>query len=139
MESVQDIELFESKNKTFKYKKEIKWFILGLIALVNGYATILMYAQGEIAFALLTVVLTALAIYIFGSSKTYAQRYIYPGIAGMIVFIIFPLLYTVSLAFTNYSATNQLTLERTQSILEQRTFQSGKNYKFNLYKADDCY
>ncbi|PSV18765.1 maltose ABC transporter permease MalF [Photobacterium kishitanii] len=141
MESVQDLELFESnnKNKSFKYKKEIKWFILSLIALVNGYATVLMYAQGEVAFALLTVVLTALAVYIFGSSKTYAQRYIYPGIAGMIIFIIFPLLYTVSLAFTNYSATNQLTLERTQSILEQRTFQAGKSYKFELYKAGGGY
>ncbi len=43
----------------------------------------------------------------FGS-KTYAHRYIYPGIAGMILFILFPLAYTVGLAFTNYSAKNQL-------------------------------
>ncbi|MDN3685481.1 hypothetical protein QW180_25595 [Vibrio sinaloensis] len=64
-----------------------------------------MYSRGETAFALLTLILSALALYIFGSKKkTYAHRYIYPGIAGMILFILFPLAYTVNLAFTNYSA-----------------------------------
>lgn len=87
----------------------IKWGLLGSVGLINGYATILMYSRGELAFALLTVILTALALYIFGSKKTYAHRYIYPGIAGMILFILFPLAYTVGLAFTNYSAkTNSL-------------------------------
>ncbi|MCV5870259.1 maltose ABC transporter permease MalF, partial [Escherichia coli] len=82
----------------------IKWSLLGTVGILNGYATILMYSRGEIAFALLTIILTALALFIFGSKKTYAHRYIYPGIAGMILFILFPLAYTIGLAFTNYSA-----------------------------------
>lgn len=113
----------------------IKWAVLASVGIVNGYATILMYSRGELAFALLTVVLTALALYVFGSKKTYAHRYIYPGIAGMILFILFPLAYTVSLAFTNYSAKNQLSLERTQAVLLDRSFQSGESYPFNLYKT----
>ncbi|MEZ9471643.1 maltose ABC transporter permease MalF [Vibrio lentus] len=115
----------------------IKWGLLGSVGLINGYATILMYSRGELAFALLTVILTALALYIFGSKKTYAHRYIYPGIAGMILFILFPLAYTVGLAFTNYSAKNQLSLERTQTVLLDRSFQSGESYPFTLYKTDD--
>ncbi|MBW3695482.1 maltose ABC transporter permease MalF [Vibrio sp. T187] len=115
----------------------IKWALLGSVGLVNGYATILMYSRGELAFALLTVILTALALYIFGSKKTYAHRYIYPGIAGMILFILFPLAYTVGLAFTNYSAKNQLSLDRAQSVLMDRTYQSGDSYPFTLYKTDD--
>ncbi len=98
-----------------------------------------MYAQGEIAFALLTVFLTALAVFIFGSNKTYPHRYIYPGIAGMVIFVVFPLLYTVGLAFTNYSASNQLTIERAQSVLLSRTFQSGASYGFDLYESTDGY
>ncbi len=116
-----------------------KWAVLGVIGLINGYVSILMYARGELAFALLTIVLTALALYIFGSKKTYAHRYIYPGIAGMILFILFPLAYTVGLAFTNYSAKNQLTLERAQSVLLERTFQSGDSYPFHLYQSDKGY
>ena len=117
----------------------IKWALLVLVAIVNGYATILMYSRGELAFALLTLVLTALALYIFGSKKTYAHRYIYPGIAGMILFILFPLVYTTSLAFTNYSAKNQLSIDRAQTVLMDRTFQSGESYPFNLYKTDGGY
>ncbi|EOW9474717.1 maltose ABC transporter permease MalF [Vibrio cholerae] len=117
----------------------LKWAVLGAVGIVNGYATILMYSRGEVAFALLTLILTTLALYIFGSRKTYAHRYIYPGIAGMILFILFPLAYTVGLAFTNYSAKNQLTLERAQSVLMDQTFQSGESYAFQLYKTEQGY
>ncbi|MCG7588305.1 maltose ABC transporter permease MalF, partial [Photobacterium sp. OFAV2-7] len=139
MQSVQGAGLLEPQQESPKlnYRKWLKWSLLGMIGAVNGYATVLMYAQGEMPFALLTVVLTALALYIFGSNKTYAHRYIFPGIAGMLIFIIFPLVYTVGLAFTNYSASNQLSLERTQAVLEQRSFQSGESYRFDLYKVDN--
>ncbi|UXI04291.1 maltose ABC transporter permease MalF [Photobacterium sp. TY1-4] len=138
MQSVQGAGLLESQQEDpkFNYRKWLKWSLLGMIGAVNGYATILMYAQGEIPFALLTVVLTALALYIFGSKRTYAHRYIFPGIAGMLIFIIFPLVYTVGLAFTNYSASNQLSLDRTQAVLQQRSFQSGESYRFDLYKVE---
>lgn len=57
----------------------------------------------------------------------------------MILFILFPLAYTVGLAFTNYSAKNQLTLERAQSVLMDQTFQSGESYAFQLYKTEQGY
>ncbi|SJN53518.1 maltose ABC transporter permease MalF [Vibrio ruber] len=119
--------------------KWIKWVTLFAIGILNGYASIMMYARGEIAFALLTIVLTALALYIFGSRKTYAHRYIYPGVAGMILFILFPLVYTIGLSFTNYSAKNQLSLERAQSVLLDQTYQSGQNYPFTLYREQNGY
>ncbi|MDA9557698.1 maltose ABC transporter permease MalF [Vibrio sp.] len=115
----------------------MKWSALGAIALCNGYASILMYSRGELAFALLTIILTALALAVFGSKKLYAHRYIYPGVAGMILFILFPLLYTVNLAFTNYSAKNQLTFDRAQEILLDQTFQGGESYGFDFYNTTE--
>ena len=138
MQSVQGKEAMASQSASpVNYQHLIKWLLLATIGIINGYATVLMYARGETAFALLTVVLTSLALFIFGSKKTYAHRYIYPGIAGMILFIIFPLVYTVGLAFTNYSAKNQLSLDRAQTVLLDRTFQSGKSYPFSLYQDHD--
>ncbi|MEF1212903.1 maltose ABC transporter permease MalF, partial [Vibrio alginolyticus] len=61
---------------------------------------------------------------------------IYPGIAGMILFILFPLAYTIGLAFTNYSAKNQLSFDRAQNVLLDRTYQSGDSYPFTLYKTE---
>lgn len=135
MQTVQSSGSVETPPVAGNTKAVLKWATLGLVGIVNGYATILMYSRGEVAFALLTLIITALALYIFGSKKTYAHRYIYPGIAGMILFILFPLAYTVNLAFTNYSAKNQLSLERTQSVLEGRTFQSGESFSFTLLKT----
>ncbi|TFH91123.1 maltose ABC transporter permease MalF [Vibrio ouci] len=139
MQSVQGTDVMTSQTASLPSSKKvfIKWGLLGSIGILNGYATILMYSRGELAFALLTLILTALALFIFGSKKTYAHRYIYPGIAGMILFILFPLAYTVGLAFTNYSAKNQLSYERAQTVLMDRTYQSGDSYPFTLYKTDD--
>jgi maltose/maltodextrin transport system permease protein len=137
MQTVQAASAVSKPNVSSSKQHFIKWSLLGLVGLVNGYATILMYSRGESSFALLTLILTALALYIFGSKKTYAHRYIYPGIAGMILFIIFPLVYTVGLAFTNYSQKNSLSLERAQSVLLSRTYQTGDSYSFNLYKTNN--
>ncbi len=139
MQSVQGSGVVASGDVPLGQKVFIKWALLATVGILNGYASILMYSRGELAFAMLTVVLTALAIYIFGSKKTYAHRYIYPGIAGMILFILFPLMYTVGLAFTNYSAKNQLSLERAQQVLLDRTYQSGESYPFSLYRTENGY
>ncbi|RTZ17659.1 maltose ABC transporter permease MalF [Vibrio aquaticus] len=139
MQSVQGTDAMTSTTTSLPSSKKVfvKWGLLGSIGILNGYATILMYSRGEVAFALLTLILTALALYIFGSKKTYAHRYIYPGIAGMILFILFPLAYTVGLAFTNYSAKNQLAYERAQTVLLERIYQSGDSYPFTLYKTEN--
>lgn len=141
MQSIQGTEAISVSAKIRSISKGsiLKWAVLSAVGIVNGYTTILMYSRGELAFAMLTLVLTVLALYIFGSKKTYAHRYIYPGVAGMILFILFPLAYTVNLAFTNYSAKNQLSFERAQTVLLNRTYQSGDSYPFTLHKLDDGY
>ncbi len=138
MQSVSGAKMPNSGMK-LNYKQYLKWFVLGLIGLVNGYAATLMYMNGEFPFAMLTVIVTSLGLYFFGSNKTYAHRYIYPGIAGMIIFVLFPLFYTVNLAFTNYSGKNQMTFERAQGVFLDRTFMSGDSYPFTLHKTDDGY
>lgn len=122
--------------KEVNYRQWIKWGLLGVITFVCGYGIILMYAQKNYAFALLTLVLVSLGIYVFASDKRYSHRYIYPGVAGMILFILFPLIYTVGLAFTNYSGENQLSFERAQKVLLQQTYQSGQSYKFDLMEDE---
>ncbi|MGD8110727.1 maltose ABC transporter permease MalF [Vibrio sp. TRT 17S01] len=141
MQSVQGTDAMASPKAILPSNKKayIKWSLLGAIGFLNGYASILMYSRGEVAFAFLTIILTSLALFIFGSKRTYAHRYIYPGIAGMILFILFPLAYTIGLSVTNFSAKNQLSLERAQSVLLDRTYQSGESYPFALYKSEQGY
>ncbi len=112
----------------------LKWGALGLIALLNLYAVVVMYAQGETIFALVVLVLVSTGLYVFASDRAYVHRYIFPGVATMFIFIIFPLIYTVWIAFTNYSAANIQTFERSRHILLDKTFRAeGQNYAFSLY------
>lgn len=111
----------------------LKWSVIALLGLLVGYLVVLMYAQGEYLFAIMTLILSSLGLYIYANRHTYAWRYVYPGMAGMGLFVLFPLACTIAIAFTNYSSTNQLTFERAQQVLLDRSYQAGKGVNFTLY------
>ncbi|WP_340615799.1 maltose ABC transporter permease MalF [Xenorhabdus entomophaga] len=115
----------------------LKWFAVGVCLLFTGYLVVLMYAQGEYLFAMLTLILLGSGIYVFANRKAYVWRYTYPGIAGIGLFILFPLICTIAIAFTNYSSTNQLTFERAQTVLMSRQYQAGQSFNYKLYPASD--
>ncbi|MCC8375279.1 MULTISPECIES: maltose ABC transporter permease MalF [Photorhabdus] len=117
----------------------LKWFAVSLCVLFTGYLVVLMYSQGEYLFAMLTLVLLSTGIYVFSNRNTYAWRYTYPGVAGMGLFVLFPLICTIAIAFTNYSSINQLTFERAQSVLMSRQYQSGQALTFKLYPKSDLW
>ncbi len=106
------------------------WLVLDILAL---YLIIVLYAQNQQVFALLALVLVSIANYIFWRAKNIAYRYIFPAIAGMLIFIIFPMIYTIGVGFTNFSAANMLKKEQaTQFFLNQR-FVAGERYAFSLH------
>jgi ABC-type sugar transport systems, permease components len=134
MEQIQSV---DSKTATSK-GTWLKWLLASLVVLLNGYAIIMMYAGGEVAFALLDLVLVASGVYIFLNKRTYAHRYIFPGVAGMVAFIIFPLAYTISIAFTNYSGANLLSLENAMNYHLKKTYRlEGGEYDFTLVDNGD--
>ena len=114
------------KKKHWWQSDALKWSVLGLLGLLVGYLVVLMYAQGEYLFAITTLILSSAGLYIFANRKAYAWRYVYPGMAGMGLFVLFPLVCTIAIAFTNYSSTNQLTFERAQEVLLDRSWQEGE-------------
>lgn len=70
--------------------------------------------MGEYLFAIMTLILSSVGLYIFANRKAYARRYVYPASPAWALFVLFPLICTIAIAFTNYSSTNQLTFERAQ-------------------------
>ena len=124
-------------DKKWPLSQVIKWLAIGLLTCLIGYLIVLMYAQGEYLFAVLALILSSAGLYIYGNRRAYSWRYVYPGLAGMALFVLFPLVCTIAIAFTNYSSTNQLTFERAQSVLMGREFQGGKALNFALYPAGE--
>ncbi|KMK51154.1 maltose transporter membrane protein [[Actinobacillus] muris] len=109
-----------------------KRVLVGLLYLIAFYLVFTIYLQGEILFALVTLVLVTAGIYVFSSQKAYRWRYLFPGVSAIGIFVVFPLLCTVVIAFTNYSGSNQLSFERVVSQLKSQTYFSGERFDFKL-------
>jgi maltose/maltodextrin transport system permease protein len=108
--------------------------LLAVIALAALYLVALVYAVGQTLLAGTLLVLTALALWTYTSSKTMALRYLFPGVVAAVVFVVFPMLYTVAIGFTNYSSRNLLDHERARAFFLDETFRGpGPGYAFSLH------
>ncbi|WP_438887180.1 hypothetical protein, partial [Bacillus cereus group sp. Bce037] len=62
------------------------------------------HLNGQWMFALLFLVLGSSLAVVFTKRSLMSHRYIFPAVAGLGVFVIFPLLYTIGISFSNYSS-----------------------------------
>lgn len=108
--------------------------IFALLGLAALYTSVLVYAAGETLLAGTILVIVALAAWVYSSARTYAYRYLFPGIAATLIFVVFPILYTMAIGFTNYSSKNLLTFERaTRYFLDETHRAEGAAYAFSLH------
>ena len=99
------------------------WLRLSIVAVVTigllfGAFTLYQMAQPLFG-AILLALATGFAI-IFGASRFYGARFIFPGVAAVLIFIAFPVAYTIYIGFTNYSSFNLLSYERSVEVLLSR-------------------
>ncbi len=67
-------------------------------------------------------------------TRTRAWPYLLPGIVTALVFVIFPMLYTMAMGFTNFSARNLLDYERARALLlEEKLTVEGSERAFSLH------
>ncbi|MGN1281641.1 MAG: maltose ABC transporter permease MalF [Succinivibrio sp.] len=132
------MELSAINNLKLSPKILIKWLVVAVIVLVNLYADIRMYLNGDIAYPLLDLVLVGAGVYVFVNKKMYAQRYAFPSVAGMTAFIIFPLIYTLWISFTNYSGAHVMTVESAKAYHLQKTYKSeGGDFSYKIFELED--
>lgn len=98
----------------------LKWPLVAALAMAFLFLVFNIYVAGHPVWALCVLALVSAGFLIYLSDLAFAYRYLFPGLAGMALFVAFPLLYTVQIGFTNYSSNNLLSLERaTDYLLEQ--------------------
>ncbi|HMG22009.1 MAG TPA: maltose ABC transporter permease MalF [Kofleriaceae bacterium] len=108
--------------------------LAALVALVSVYQ---LYLGGNLALAAACTAGFGLAFYVFTARRTYTYRYLFPGLAGIAMFTVLPLAYTVWIGFTNYSSKNLLTFERaTEVVLGEVYERSSVRYQFTLRAAE---
>jgi maltose/maltodextrin transport system permease protein len=108
--------------------------VAGLIALVFVYA---LYIEGSPVLAVAFGAGAGLAIFVYARAAAH-YRYLFPGLAGIGLFILLPVIYTVWISFTNYSSKNLLTFERaTEVFLGESYLRDDVSYQFDLYPDRD--
>ncbi|MDN3578948.1 maltose ABC transporter permease MalF [Chitinimonas viridis] len=119
------------------------WILLlaaGLTLLAGLFLTFKMYAAGQPLLATVCLATLGLATYIYSTGRAYAFRYLFPGLLAVVVFVLFPLAYTFTIGFTNYSSKNLLSPERAkQYFLDETYVVDGESYAFTLHSDGAAY
>jgi maltose/maltodextrin transport system permease protein len=111
-----------------------KWPLTILLALASLYFVFTIYAGGQTLWALGVLCFIALGFFVYLSNIAFAYRYLFPGLAGMLIFVAFPLLYTAQTGFTNYSSAHLLGLDRVKAyLLEQNLTDENRLMQFSLH------
>lgn len=95
------------------------------------------HLAGQSLVAVALLVLGGSGIAVYASARSLAWKYLFPGVVGMLVFVAFPLLYTVQIGFTNYSSSHLLSEDRARAyLLDQHGFDEARLHAFTLHAGD---
>jgi maltose/maltodextrin transport system permease protein len=84
------------------------------------------------------LVVSAVVLWVYASKRTGALRYVLPAIVASLVFVVFPMLYTVGMGFTNRSSTNLLDFERVHAqLLEESVVVPTTRRPFKVHAEGD--
>ncbi|QPH52764.1 maltose ABC transporter permease MalF [Pontivivens ytuae] len=114
--------------------------VVGAVTLVLLAAAFYLYLLAQPLFGAILLALAMGFAVIFGAQRFYGPRFIFPGVAAVLIFIAFPVLYTVYIGFTNYSSFNLLSYERTVEVLTSRgSIDPATEQPFAVARDGDAY
>jgi maltose/maltodextrin transport system permease protein len=122
----------------FDWKRGIGAGVAALVAVAGLWLVFAIYSAGQPMLALGALALIAGGLYVYVSRAAIAWRYLFPGVIGMLLFVAFPLVYTMWIGFTNYSSTHLLSQERVKAyLLEQTVPDEEHSLEFTLHPDGD--
>jgi arabinogalactan oligomer / maltooligosaccharide transport system permease protein len=102
---------------------------LVLVALLNAvviWGILRMLDRDKLSWAVIAAVALVLLDLIYVPNFRFVPgKYLYPGVALLLLFAVYPVLYTVYISFTNYGTGNNISKEQAISIIERNSITSG--------------
>jgi len=129
-------------------QKRDSWFsqsgILRIVGIVAFDAFVIWFISQTIAngFYSLTAVIAVVAVLVntvFLLPRFAPIRWMVAGLSMMIIFVIYPIIFTVYVAFTNYGDGHLLTKEQAIEQITTRSYlpEEGKAYSWTAFKSED--
>lgn len=127
-----------SRHLAERYTRWTLRCLIAVLVIALLWLVLAFHLNGQWMFALLFSVLGGSLAVVFTKRTLMSHRYIFPAVAGLGVFVIFPLLYTIGISFSNYSSSNLLSEERVRSQLLRQTYQEDDAaFDLALYREGD--
>lgn len=117
-------------------------YILSAVAVLFGlYVVAKIYVAGQFIVALACLALLAFGVFVYTSPRVYPYRYLFPGLIATLVFVVFPIVYTIAISYTNYSSRNLLTFERAKQYFLDQTYRvkGERNFAFTLHRDGNAF
>jgi arabinogalactan oligomer / maltooligosaccharide transport system permease protein len=95
-------------------------------------------AQGFDQLVITISVITVMLNLIFLIPQAYPFRWMAIGLSFLILFVIYPMIFTIYVAFTNYGDGHLLTKEQAIPLIEKTTYlpETGKSYSWTAFKSE---
>lgn len=103
-------------------KHSSKIIFLGLLDALSIYAGIVLYLDSSYVLLILLITGIAPLNYLLLSRRAYPLRYLYPGLVFLTAMVVYPIIYTVYIAFTNLGTGHLLNETQVIHLLEGRNY-----------------
>jgi len=139
MANANAIPMVPEAAKQERWKTWTQYGVVGALTVFFLYITMVMYAQGELLYGTMILIFTGVFAFVFLSDRAYVWRYIFPGLVGVVVFVIFPIMYTLGLTFTNKSNLHLLSFAQSKAYFLQQTYvaEGSHTYDLSIYEDGD--
>jgi maltose/maltodextrin transport system permease protein len=118
----------------FDWKRAVGAGVAAVAGLLGLWLVFAVYAAGQPLLAIGAFALLGAGLVVYVSRAALACRYLFPGVVGMLLFVAFPLVYTMWIGFTNYSSTHLLSQARVRAyLLEQTVPDEEHSLEFSLH------
>ena len=99
----------------------------------------LLFGDGYWQLAVLFIVLTIGVNVIFLREDAYPLRWMAPGLSFMLLISVYPIIFTIYIAFTNFSTGNLLPKVQVVQVLEQRSYlpEDALIYSYTAFQSED--
>lgn len=113
-----------------------KLLVLMVFTAFASFFVIQLLSDGYWQFAIVIGIITLMLDIIFLREEAYPLRWMSPGLSFMILLSLYPIVFTIYIAFTNFGTGNLLPKVQTIEVLGQRTFlpEEGISYEYTALR-----
>ncbi len=105
-----------------RYTGRVFWFRTAIVAIIDAFVVIgaVRFAENE-SWAVLALLLISAALinWAYLNPRAQASRWLTPGLVFMAVFVVYPVIYTAYISFTNFQTGNLLSKDQAIERLEE--------------------